>query len=116
VKRPNWRADLTGTLRITSTTAFGRDEIMPVIAAFQGQHPALTIELRLSDDFADLVAEGFDIAICGGILPDSEYIARLLVPVTPMLCASPDYLERHGLPVMIEALERHRLVGMRSNP
>jgi DNA-binding transcriptional LysR family regulator len=110
------RDDLTGTIKITSTTAFGRDEIMPVIAAFQNKHPALTIELRLSDEFADLVAEGFDVAIRGGILPDSEYIARLLVPVTPMLCASPSYLERYGLPATIEALSGHRLIGMRSNP
>ncbi len=110
------RDDLSGHLRIASTTAFGRDEVMPVIAKFQDEHPDLTIELRLSDQFTDLVAEGFDVAIRAGVLPENEYISRLLVPITPMLCASPAYLDRAGVPESIEQLRAHRLIGMRSNP
>lgn len=110
------REAFRGRLRITSTTAFGRDEILPLIASFQAEHPELEIELSLSDGFVDLVAEEFDLAIRGGILPDSDYIARLLVPVTPLVCASPDYLDRHGAPQSVEDLKGHRLIGMRSNP
>lgn len=110
------RESLSGTLRITSTTAFGRDEIMPIIADFQQKHPELKIELRLSDQFVDLVAEGFDLAVRAGILPENEYIARLLVPVTPMLVASPGYLTRYGMPKSLKELLKHRLIGMRSNP
>ena len=110
------RDSLTGNLRITSTTAFGRDQLMPVIAAFQTQHPDLTIELRLSDQFIDLVAEGFDLAVRAGILPENDYIARLLVPVTPMIVAAPDYLAGHGTPAALADITSHRLIGMRSNP
>lgn len=110
------REAFQGQLRITSTTAFGRDEILPLIASFQAEHPELEMELSLSDGFVDLVAEEFDLAIRGGILPDSDYIARLLIPVTPLVCASPDYLARHGSPHSIEDLTGHFLIGMRSNP
>jgi DNA-binding transcriptional LysR family regulator len=110
------RDELSGHLRITSTTAFGRDEVMPVIAKFQEEHPDLKIELRLSDQFVDLVAEGFDLGVRAGVLPENEYISRLLVPITPMLCASPAYLDRTGIPESIEQLRMHRLIGIRSNP
>ncbi len=109
-------AALTGVLRITSTTAFGRDEVLPLVASFQALHPGLTVELSLSDGFADLVAEGFDLAIRGGVLPDSTMMARLLVPVTPLCCAAPSYLDQHGRPQSPQDLAGHRLVGMRSNP
>ncbi|MEQ8656672.1 MAG: LysR family transcriptional regulator [Hyphomicrobiales bacterium] len=110
------REAFQGRLRITSTTAFGRAEILPLIASFQAEHPELEIELSLSDGFVDLVAEEFDLAIRGGVLPDSDYIARLLVPVTPLVCASPDYLDQHGRPEAIKEVPKHRLIGMRSNP
>lgn len=110
------REAFQGRLRITSTTAFGRAEILPLIASFQAEHPDLDIELSLSDGFVDLVAEEFDLAIRGGVLPDSEYIARLLVPVTPLVCASPGYLDQHGRPKVTEDIPKHRLIGMRSNP
>lgn len=110
------REAFQGRLRITSTTAFGRREILPLIASFQAEHPELEIELSLSDGFVDLVAEEFDLAIRGGVLPDSEYIARLLVPVTPLVCASPSYLDQHGRPKTTGDITKHRLIGMRSNP
>lgn len=110
------RESLSGVLRVTSTTAFGRDEVMAVIAAFQREHPDLTVELRLSDLFVDLVAEGFDLAVRGGVLPENEYISRLLVPVTPLLVASSDYLAASGCPSAIDDLASHRIIGMRSNP
>lgn len=110
------REAFQGRLRITSTTAFGRAEILPLIAEFQDAHPGLEIELSLSDGFVDLVAEEFDLAIRGGILPDSDYIARLLIPVTPLVCAAPSYLDANGTPQSEEDLAAHRLIGMRSAP
>ncbi|WP_299870389.1 LysR family transcriptional regulator [uncultured Hoeflea sp.] len=110
------REAFQGQLRITSTTAFGRAEILPLVASFQDAHPELQIELSLSDGFVDLVAEEYDLAIRGGILPDSEYIARLLIPVTPLVCASPDYLAGFGTPRTETDLEGHRVIGMRSSP
>lgn len=110
------RDSLAGRLRVTSTTSFGRWHILPAIADFQGKHPELRVELTLSDAFIDLVAEGYDLAIRGGILPENEYVARLLLPVTMLVCAAPDYLARHGRPRALAELARHRLIGMRSNP
>lgn len=110
------RDSLSGPLRITATTAFGRDELLPLIAQFQGAHPELSVELRLSDQFVDLVAEGFDLAVRAGVLPENEYIARLVLPVTPLMCAAPAYLAKVGVPQSLSALDNHRLIGMRSNP
>jgi DNA-binding transcriptional LysR family regulator len=109
------RDSFSGRLRITSTTAFGRSHVLPVIAAFQDAHPDLSIELSLSDQFVDLVAEEFDLAIRGGILKDSNYISRLLLPVTPVVCAAPSYFKAQGKPKQIADLTKHRLIGMRSN-
>lgn len=110
------REGLTGVLRVTSTTSFGRRHVLPAIGAFQALHPDLNVELSLSDGFVDLVAEGFDLAIRGGVLPDSDHIARLLLPVTMLVCGSPAYLAEHGRPETPADLAGHRLVGMRSNP
>jgi LysR family transcriptional regulator, regulator for bpeEF and oprC len=105
-----------GILRISSTTGFGRAHVLPLAVAFQKRHPELEIEVSLSDQFVDLVAEEFDLAIRGGILPENEYISRLILPVTPLVCASPAYFAEHGMPNNLQALTDHRLVGMRSNP
>ncbi len=110
------RAAYRGTLRVTSTTAFGREHVLPALTTFQEMHPELSVELSLTDGFVDLVAEEFDLAIRAGILPDSDYIARLLLPITPMVIAAPQYLDAHGVPETIEDIQNHKLVGMRSNP
>jgi DNA-binding transcriptional LysR family regulator len=110
------RAAYRGTLRITSTTAFGRAHVLPAVITFRKLHPELEVELSLSDGFVDIVAEEFDLAIRGGILPDSDYIARLLLPVAMMVVASPTYLDEFGTPETPEALADHALIGMRSNP
>lgn len=107
---------LAGRLSVTSTTAFGRAHLLPVIAGFMQTHRAIEVELSLSDQFVDLVAEGFDCAVRGGILPENEYISRLILPVTPLVCASPAYAAAHGLPSSLADLPAHRLIGMRSNP
>jgi DNA-binding transcriptional LysR family regulator len=110
------RASLSGRLRVSSTTAFGRTHLLPVISGFTTTHPEVEVELSLSDRFVDLVAEGFDLAIRGGVLPVNDYVSRLILPVTMLVCASPGYADRHGLPRSPEEIDRHRLVGMRSNP
>jgi DNA-binding transcriptional LysR family regulator len=110
------RGAVAGRLRITSTTAFGRTHLLPVIADFTAAHPGVEVELSLSDRFVDLVAEGFDLAIRGGVLPVNDYVSRLILPVTMLVCASPSYAERHGLPRTPEEIGAHRLIGMRSNP
>lgn len=107
---------IEGTIRLTSTTSFGRSHVLPLVARFMAEHPLIRIEMELSDRFVDLVAEAFDFAIRAGVLPENEYIARLLLPITPTVCASPAYFERYGKPERIEDIAKHRCIGMLSNP
>lgn len=99
-----------GTLKISAPTSFGRQHIAPHLVPFMRAHPELTINLMLSDDFTDIVAGGFDLAVRIGDLSDSSLVARRLAPVRRLLCAAPAYLEKHGMPERIEDLARHILL------
>lgn len=87
-----------GLVRIAAPLSFGIKHLGPVLADFLGRHPAIRIDLRLSDAFVDIVGEGIDIAIRIAELPDSSLRARRLGPVTGHIVAAPAYFERHGRP------------------
>ncbi len=110
------RDEMRGSIKISSATSFGRSQILPLINQFLGLHPDLRIELVLSDDFTDLVADGFDFGVRGGVLPINDYVSRQLLAVTPLVVASKAYLDDHGEPASIEDLARHRCLAMRSTP
>ncbi len=99
-----------GQLRINAPMSFGRLHVAPLIPKFLKRYPRLQIDLVMDDRKVDLVAEGFDLSIRGGILPDSTLIARKLAPIHQVLCASPEYIERHGLPGTPEELTGHNCV------
>jgi DNA-binding transcriptional LysR family regulator len=96
-----------GILRVSAPTSFGRSHIAPHLKTFMDAHPELTFNLVLTDDFSDIVGEGFDLAIRIGELSDSSLVARRLAPVRRVLCAAPEYLDRHGTPLSIEDLPHH---------
>lgn len=96
-----------GLLRINTPMSFGRLHIAPLIAKFLQRYPKITIDMVMDDKVVDLVAEGFDVAIRAGNLPDSSLIVRKLAPLKSVLCASPDYLKHHGIPQTIEQLAAH---------
>jgi DNA-binding transcriptional LysR family regulator len=96
-----------GVLKITAPTSFGRMHIAPHLAGFMAANPDLNVNLVLSDEFADIVGDGYDIAIRIAELADSSLVARKLAPVRRILCASPEYLERAGIPTSIEDLGNH---------
>ena len=96
-----------GTLRITAPTSFGRMHVAPHLARFIEAHPDLILNIVLSDEFTDIVAEGFDLAIRIGELSDSTLVARKLVPVRRILCAAPKYIARYGMPDTIDDLGDH---------
>lgn len=100
-------SEVTGTLKISAPTSFGRPHIAPHLKRFMDAHPDLTIHLVLSDEFTDIVGGGFDLAIRIAELMDSTLVARRLAPVRRILCASPDYIRTHGMPETIEELKRH---------
>ncbi len=103
--------DLTGTLRLNLPLAFGIREVVPALIDFAALYPALTIDIGLSDRFVDLVEEGWDLAIRIGRLGDSSLIARKLAPIRTMVCASPAYLARHGVPRTVADLKDHNCLG-----
>lgn len=106
---------LAGTLKVSASTSFGRMHVAPHLKGFMDQHPSLSINLTLSDDFIDIVAGGYDLAIRIADLSDSSLVARRLAPVRRVLCASRTYVEEHGLPQTIEDLKNHRCLPAHNN-
>ncbi len=96
-----------GRLRITAPTSFGRMHIAPSLPRFMDAHPGLVLDIVLTDEFTDIVADGFDLAIRIGELVDTSLVARKLAPVRRILCAAPDYIARHGKPEEIADLAGH---------
>ena len=96
-----------GTLRMNVPVVFGRLHVAPALPAFLARYPALQIDLSMTDGFIDLVEEGVDLAVRIGELEDSSLIARRLAPNRRVICASPDYLRRAGVPRVPEDLRAH---------
>lgn len=106
---------INGTLKISAPTSFGRLHIAPHLKPFMDAHPDLAVQLVLSDEFTDIVAGGFDLAIRIAELNDSSLVARRLSPVRRVLCASRDYAAVHGLPKTIDDLKQHRCLPAHNN-
>lgn len=104
------RGALSGSMTVTAPVLFGASYAAPVIARFMQEHPALTVDLRLSDRFVDLAAENVDVAIRIGNLPDSELKARKLGVLRLVYFGTPDYFARHGRPMRPEELQAHQCV------
>lgn len=98
---------LRGRLKVALPLAYGIRHVGPLITEFMALHPAVEFDLDFNDRRIDLMQEGFDLAIRVARLPDSSLIARRLAPVPSTLCASPDYLARHGTPARAADLAGH---------
>lgn len=98
---------ITGTLRVTTSSSFGRLYVSPLLPEFLARHPGVSLSVNLSDHVLDLVSAGFDLAIRIGALDDSALVARRLANNRRLLCASPDYLRRRGMPRTPQDLARH---------
>lgn len=98
----------TGNLRITASTPFGRKVITPMLASFLAAHPALRVELRLSDSVVDIAAQGIDVALRLGELRENGLIGRRLADNPRGLYAAPDYLAQAGTPASIKELKDHQ--------
>lgn len=107
--------NLTGTLKVSASTSFGRMHIAPHLRGFMERYPDLTVNLVLSDEFTDIVAGGFDLAIRIADLADSSLVAKRLAPVRRVLCASPSYVARHGAPQSVDDLKNHRCLPAHNN-
>ncbi len=99
-----------GTLRIAAPISLGNQFITPLVRDFMQRYPSLNVELLLDDQIIDMVKEGIDVSIRVGWLHDSNLVARKLGDWPRYLCASPDYLERHGKPETPARLARHEWI------
>ena len=87
-----------GTVRVTASVAYGQTVLVPMLPALHVAHPALEVDLILSDSVLDLVAQRIDVALRLGPSVDSSLVGMQLRPVRFRVCASPAYLRKHGRP------------------
>lgn len=102
---------LAGLVRVSAPMSFGLLHVAPAIADFLLVHPGIEIDLQLSDALVDIVAEGVDIALRIGALPDSSLRARRLGPIPTHVVAAPAYLDRRGRPTHPAQLGEHACFG-----
>ncbi|HMN78253.1 MAG TPA: LysR substrate-binding domain-containing protein [Burkholderiaceae bacterium] len=86
----------------------GRRHIAPLLARFADLHPEIQVQLDLTDVVLDLVASGMDVAVRLGALDDSSFVSRPLATNYRVLCASPEYLRKHGSPTSPQDLAHHK--------
>lgn len=100
--------DLTGRVRMSVPTTYAHYRLPPLLTQYHQRYPRVQVELNITNRNVDLIAEGFDLAIRLGQLPDSGLVARKLEEAALLLVASPDYLHRRGRPQTLEALQHHQ--------
>ncbi|MDB5990382.1 MAG: bacterial regulatory helix-turn-helix, lysR family protein [Herbaspirillum sp.] len=100
----------SGLLRVTLPSAFGRKHIMPHMPEFIKRYPDIDLDMIFSDDIMNLIETRIDLGIRIGTLEDSSLMARKLGPHRRVACASPDYIEKCGLPATPDALALHQCI------
>lgn len=96
-----------GRLRLTAPVTYGEKSIAPLVNDFVVRYPELEVEMNLTNQTLDLVAEGYDLAVRLGTLQDSSLMARRLGSRTLYVCASPAYLSANGTPLSLSELAHH---------
>jgi len=102
-----YKNDVSGFLKMTCPVGFGNRVLLPAMQTFLAENPNLEIELVQEDRDLNLVTEGIDLAIRVASLPDSSMIAKPLAATRVVVCASPDYFKKNGMPTSITDMENH---------
>ena len=101
-----------GLIRITAARGFPEIHIVPLLVDFMSEYPDIQVDLDFNKHLVDMIQEGYDLAIRYGYLKDSSLIARKLTERKLSICGSPDYFEKHGIPMTPSDLKQHNcLVG-----
>lgn len=104
-------AQLAGTprghLRVTAPVYFGERHVAPLLHKFRALYPEITLDLDFDNRLVDLVKERFDLALRITALADSSLVARPLAPCPQVVCGSPAYLAKRGVPVVPADLRAH---------
>ena len=101
---------LNGTLRISVPLSFGLLHLTSAIEQFTREHPELSLDINFSDKETDLIEGGYDLAFRIGDLQDSSLKAKKISPIKLVICASPNYLSKHGTPSTPDDLKQHQLL------
>lgn len=102
------RNNVSGPLRVAAPFGFGRAHVAPAMAAMKQRFPDVELVLNLFDNpLGSVRSDSWDVLVHLGAPPDSNFRLRRLAPNRRVLCAAPDYLERHGEPVHPDELRRH---------
>lgn len=101
-----------GLVRLNTGTAFAKHCLIPALPSFHERYPEIEIEIGIDDRRIDIVAQHLDVAIRTGPLDDTSLVARKLGEGHRVICASRDYLERHGVPQTPNDLQRHSCLRM----
>ena len=102
--------EITGTVRLGLSVAFGRLHVVPLLAPLLARYPGLSIELLMTDERRDLVQDGVDATIRIGEVTDPEVVSRRIGMTRRSLVATPDYLSRAGVPRHPRELAQHECV------
>ena len=103
-----------GRLRVTSHDSIALRLIVPYICEFRACYPEVSLGLELTDNPSDIVARGSDVAIVIGRLESSSLVAKTLAVTDSVVCASPDYLQRHGHPADPRKLKDHQCLSFQA--
>jgi len=105
----------SGVLRVVLQGTHATRIVLPNIDEFHARYPNIELVISSGDRLVDLVREGVDCVVRGGVSRDSTLVARRLADVPQVICASPDYVARHGLPTHPGELAAHRVVRFVAN-
>lgn len=105
--------EVSGVLRVNAPRSLGLPVLWRFFEQFQQRYPNVQLDVQFDDQFTDLVTDRADVGFRGGPSPAGGSIARRLVPIQAIVCASPDYIARHGAPRHIDDLAGHRCTGYR---
>jgi LysR family transcriptional regulator, regulator for bpeEF and oprC len=100
-----------GKLRIDVPVPFGKHLLLPALPLFTQRYPDIALEVRFNDRFVDIAGEGVDVAVRVGKVTAPDLIAKRIAVSRRLVCASPKYLARTGIPRTPEDLRKHRLIG-----
>ncbi|WP_293132351.1 LysR family transcriptional regulator [Moritella sp.] len=104
--------EVKGSLKISAPKDIGKQYILPILSEFCKQYPDVVPYLYLNDDISNIAESGIDIVIRYGELADSSLISRRLSSSQRVLCASPEYLAKHGTPLTPQDLVNHDCLAM----
>ncbi|MEB0046794.1 MULTISPECIES: LysR family transcriptional regulator [unclassified Pseudomonas] len=104
------RQNPKGLLRVDMPAGVGRLIVIPALPQFTARYPLIELEIGLNDRPVDLIREGVDCVLRGGLVLDDSLVARPLVTMDQVTCASPQYLQRHGAPQCLADLAGHQMV------